>query len=78
MHVPIENGNMDARFCPAAAQGDLPKFAIIMKLFPMAFNVIEQTNHNKFTGIFFIMASILRYSLSIIEIENYKRKQLGI
>jgi len=53
----MENGNIDARFCPAAAQGALPRLAIIIKLFPKAFNVIEQTNHNKFTGRLLIMTS---------------------
>ncbi len=46
----MENGNIDTKFCPTAAQGALPRLAIIIKLFPIAFNVIEQTNHNKFTG----------------------------
>jgi hypothetical protein len=57
MQAPVDNGNMNARFCPAAAQGELPRLEIIIKLFPKAFNIIEQTNHNKFTGIFFIMTS---------------------
>ncbi len=55
----MENGNIDARFSPAAAQGALPRFAMIIKLFPKAFNIIEQTNHNVFTGRLFIMTSDL-------------------
>lgn len=53
----METGNMDARFSPAAAHGALPRLAIIIKLFPKAFNVIEQTNHNRFTGRLLIMTS---------------------
>ncbi len=63
----METGNMDTRFCPAAVQGALPRLAIIIKLFPKAFNVMEQINHSKFTGIPLIMTSaFLQYFVSFI------------
>lgn len=53
----MENGNMKARFSPAVAQGALPKLAIIIKLFPSAFNIIEHTNHNEFNDNLLILPS---------------------
>lgn len=57
MQTPTEIGNTDARFSLAAAQGALPKLDMIIKLFAKAFNEIEQTNHNKFTGRLLIVTS---------------------
>ena len=68
MQTPIETGNMDTRFCPAAVQGALPRLATIIKLFPKAFNVMEQTNHNMFTGRPLIMTSAFsQYFVSIVD-----------
>lgn len=49
MQTPIENGRICTRFSPEDVHGALPKFEIIMKLLPKAFNVIEVINHIEFT-----------------------------